>query len=289
VFDSYGSPNSELPTPNFKEGLMRKPIITLLTDFGTKDPYVASMKGVILKINPQCALVDITHQVSPHQVQEGAFILANAYSYFPIGTIHLSVVDPGVGGMRKPILLVTQNYFFVGPDNGLFTLVAQREKVKQVVVLTQKKYFLPGVSQTFHGRDIFAPVAAHLSLGTKPNVFGYRINSIEEIGFQNPIIKGGKLSGEIVHIDTFGNLVSNVDKEKLFRFIKDRPFVIHAGGKIIRDLKKGYWEGKKGELAALFGSGSFLEISLIEGNAQKVLKVKRGDNIEIKLEARNSK
>jgi S-adenosylmethionine hydrolase len=262
---------------------MRNPIITLLTDFGTKDHYVASMKGVILNINPQCILIDITHQVNPHDIQKGAFLLANTYSYFPKGTIHLSVVDPGVGGTRKPILLMTQNYFFVGPDNGLFTLVARREKVKQVVVLTKRKYFLPKVSMTFHGRDIFAPVAAHLSLGIKPSVFGYEIGSLEELEFEKPIIKERKLLGEILHIDTFGNLVSNIDEEKLFRFIQSRPFVIRAGREAIHGLKKGYWEGKKGELIAILGSGGFLEISVREGNAQKMLGVKRGDTIKIQV------
>ena len=262
---------------------MRKPVITLLTDFGTKDHYVASMKGVILNINPQCLLIDISHQVNPHDVEEGAFILANTYSYFPKGTIHLSVVDPGVGGIRKPILLVTQNYSFVGPDNGLFTIVAQREKVKQVVALTKKKYFLSKVSSTFHGRDIFAPVAAHLSLGIKPNAFGHKIDSLEWLGFEGPFIKEGKLLGEILHVDTFGNLVSNIDEGKLFRFIQGRPFVIRAGRKTIRGLKKGYWEGKKDEAIALLGSGGFLEISIREGNAQKVLKAKRGDAIEVTI------
>lgn len=260
---------------------MKNSIITLLTDFGTKDPYVASMKGVILTINPRCIVIDITHQVNRHDVHEGAFILANTYSYFPGGTIHLSVVDPEVGGTRKPILLVTQNHIFVGPDNGLFTLIAQREKVRQVVVLTEKKYFLPKVSKTFHGRDLFAPVAAHLSLGIRPDAFGHRIDSIKELGFQKPIPKNGKLSGEILNIDTFGNLVSNIDEETLFRFTKKQPFVIRAGRKIIRGLKKGYWEGKKGELIALVGSGGFLEISLREGSAQKMLRSKRGDPIQI--------
>jgi len=258
---------------------MRKPIITLLTDFGTKDHYVASMKGVILSINPQCLLIDITHQVNPHDIREGAFILANAYSYFPKGTIHLSVVDPEVGGKRKPVLLVSQNYFFVGPDNGLFTLVAQRDRVKQVIVLTKKRYFLPNVSSTFHGRDIFAPVAAHLSLGIKPNAFGHEIDSLEELGFEKPISKDGRLLGGILHIDTFGNLVSNIEEEKLFRFIQDQPFIIRIGRKTIHGLKKGYWEGRKGEPIALFGSGGFLEISIGEGNAKKTLRIKKGDRI----------
>jgi S-adenosylmethionine hydrolase len=261
---------------------MKNPIITLLTDFGTKDHYVASMKGVILNINPQCLLVDITHQVNPHDIEEGAFILASAYSYFPKGTIHLSVVDPGVGGIRKPILLVTRNYFFIGPDNGFFSLVLQREKVKQIVALTEKKYFLPKVSRTFHGRDVFAPVAGHLSVGIKPNAFGYEINSLKKLRVQKPVVKEGKLLGEILHVDTFGNLISNIDEGKLFRFIKGRLFAIRAGRKTIRGLKKGYWEAKKGELIALLGSGGFLEISAREGSAQKMLKVKKGDPILIR-------
>jgi len=262
---------------------MKNSIISLLTDFGEKDHYVASMKGVILNINPQCTLVDITHEVRPHDIQEGAFILANTYSYFPKGTIHLSVVDPEVGGMRKPILLVTQNYFFVGPDNGLFTFIAQREKVKQVVVLTKKQYFLPKLSMTFHGRDIFASVAAYLSSGIKPNAFGYKTNALKKLRYQKPIIKEGKLLGEIFHIDTFGNLISNIDEEKLFRFIKGRPFIIRIGRTAIHGLKKGYWQGKKGEKIALIGSSGFLEISVNKGNAQKVLKVKKGNSVIVSV------
>lgn len=262
---------------------MRSPIITLLTDFGLKDPYVASMKGVILKINPRCKLIDITHQVNPHDVQEGAFILANAYSTFPKGTIHLAVVDPGVGGARKPILLVTENYFFVGPDNGLFTFALQQEKMKLGVALTRPNFFLPRVSTTFHGRDIFAPVAAHLSLGIRPKAFGKNIDSWVELPFKKPRTKEGKLLGEIIHVDTFGNLVSNIDERSLFQFSKDRSFVIRVGRRTIRSLKRRYGEGKNNEPIALFGSGGFLEISIREDNAQKLLKVRRRDPIEIQL------
>ena len=134
---------------------------------------------------------------------------------------------------------------------------------------------------TFHGRDIFAPVAAHLSLGVRPGAFGYKTESLKEIGIRRPIVKNGKLSGEILHIDTFGSLVSNIDEERLFQFIRGRPFVIRAGGKGIRELKRGYWEGKKGEPIALIGSGGFLELSVREGNAQKMLKAKRGDPVQI--------
>jgi S-adenosylmethionine hydrolase len=270
---------------------MKRPIITLLTDFGTKDHYVASMKGVILSINPRCLLIDITHLVSPHDIREGAFILFNAYSHFPKGTIHLAVVDPGVGGARRPLLLVTQNYFFVGPDNGLFTMISRKESVNQIIALDNQKYQRSKVSTTFHGRDIFAPVAAHLSMGVRPNALGHKIDSLVWLGFEAPFIKEGRLLGEILHVDTFGNLVSNIDEGGLIRFIQGRPFVIRAGRKTVRGLKKGYWEGKKDEPIALIGSGGFLEISVREGNAQKSLKVKRGDPIEIstKFQTSNSK
>ena len=260
---------------------MKRPIITLLTDFGTKDHYVASMKGAILSINPRCLLIDITHQVNPQDIEEGAFILANAYSYFPKGTIHLAVVDPGVGGTRKPLLLVTPSHCFVGPDNGLFTIVARKERVERIIALDKQKYHLSKVSPTFHGRDIFAPVAAHLSLGVSPSAFGHKVESLSGLKFEGPFIRDGKLLGEILHIDTFGNLVSSIDEERLFRFTRGRSFVIRAGGENIRGFKRGYWEGKKGELIALLGSGGFLEISAREGKAQRVLKAKRGDPIQI--------
>lgn len=263
---------------------MRKPIITLLTDFGIKDHYVASMKGVILNINPQCNLVDITHEVRPHDIQEGAFILANAFSFFPRGTIHIAVVDPGVGGLRKPILLVTQNYFWVGPDNGLFSLVAKRDKVKEVIHLTNKKYFLPNVSTTFHGRDIFAPVAGRLSLGIKPEALGEKLDHWVELDLRKPEIRKQRLLGEIVFIDHFGNLISNIDETMFFQFTKKRPYVIWAGKRRIDHLRKGYWEGKPGELVALFGSSGYLEISMNRGNAQRTLKVKRGDPLQVDIE-----
>jgi S-adenosylmethionine hydrolase len=262
---------------------MRNPIITLLTDFGLKDPYVASMKGVILSINPQCTLVDITHQVSPYDIKEGAFILAQAYSTFPKGTIHLSVVDPRVGSPRKPILFVTKNYFFIGPDNGLFTFALKREKLKKVIALGKMEFFLPEVSPTFHGRDLFAPVAAHLSSGVAPESFGRVIKSWNEISFPEPVLRQEKLIGEVVHIDTFGNLVCNIDYKNLLKFSKSRPFVIKIGKRTMRGLKKGYWEGRKDEPMALIGSGGFLEISVRERNAQKLFKVKRGDKITVSV------
>ncbi|HSB05492.1 MAG TPA: SAM-dependent chlorinase/fluorinase, partial [Thermodesulfobacteriota bacterium] len=260
---------------------MRNPIITLLTDFGTKDHYVASMKGVILGINPRCTLIDISHQVSAQDIREGAYLLASAFASFPKGTIHLSVVDPGVGGPRKPILIVTSNDFFVGPDNGIFTLALLREKVEKVVALTRGKYFLSRVSSTFHGRDVFAPVAAHLSSGVHPEAFGNEIGSWESFSISRPEEKTKELVGEILHIDSFGNLISNIDEETFLSFTRSRAFLIRVGRQTIQGLKQGYWEGKKDEAMALIGSGGFLEISLREGSAWKKLKVKRGDRIKI--------
>jgi S-adenosylmethionine hydrolase len=260
---------------------MRRSTITLLTDFGTRDHYVASMKGVVLGINPQCTLIDITHQVRPHDIEEGALILANGYSYFPKGTIHVSVVDPGVGSPRKPVLLVTRNYLFLGPDNGLLTLAAQGDMVKQVIELTNQKFFLSRISTTFHGRDIFAPVAAHLSLGIRPSVLGPRLDSWVKLDVGEPSIIGGELVGKALHIDVFGNLVSNISEGRIFQFSRGRPVVIRAGAKNIHGLRKGYWEGKRGDPIALIGSGGFLEISVKEGNAQRVLKVKKGDRIKV--------
>ncbi len=262
---------------------MRHPIITLLTDFGLNDHYVASMKGVIVGINPRCILVDISHQVAPQDVEEGAFVLAAAFASFPPGTIHLGVVDPGVGGPRRPLLVVTENYYFIGPDNGLFSLALRRENIKRVIVPTNKSFFLPRTSSTFHGRDVFAPVAAHLSLGVTPANFGSSTGEWADLGLNRPERKGKELTGEIIHVDAFGNLVSNIDEKSLFDFIRDRRFSVQAGRCRTRGLKRGYWEGRKGETLALLGSGGFLEIAVREGNARKKLKAGRGDKIKVTL------
>lgn len=262
---------------------MRNRIITLLTDFGTKDHYVASMKGTILGINPRSNIVDISHQISPQDIQEGAFLLASAFSSFPRGTIHLSVVDPGVGGPRRPILIVTSRYYFIGPDNGIFTLVLQREKVKQVVALTNRKYFLSRVSSTFHGRDVFAPVAAHLSLGIGPKSFGDEIDSWESLRIKTPERTGTELLGEVLYVDAFGNLISNIDKKTFLDFTRSHDFVIKTGGQSIHGLKRGYWEGKQGKVIAVIGSSGSLEVSIRERNAQKLLHMKRGDRIKVQI------
>ncbi len=262
---------------------MRNPIITLLTDFGLKDHYVASMKGVMLSINPHATLVDVTHQVAPQDIHEGGFILANAYPCFPRGTIHLAVVDPGVGGSRKPILLVTEDHYFVGPDNGLFTFVMQKEKRTKVLSLTNPAYFLPRVSDTFHGRDVFAPVAGYLSRGIKPEDFGSRLRSWVSLDVREPSVKGNALTGEVVHVDAFGNLVSNISEEALRGFSGKRPVMVRIGRRTIGRIGKSYGDGAKGEVVALIGSGGFLEVSVSEGNAQRALKIQKGEKVKVEV------
>jgi S-adenosylmethionine hydrolase len=262
---------------------MRPAIITLLTDFGTRDHYVASMKGAILSINSRCVLVDMTHHVTAHNVDEAAFLLANAYSSFPRGTIHLCVVDPGVGSPRRGMLMMAGGHLFVGPDNGLFTLVAWREKVKGVIALTQSRFFSPAVSPTFHGRDIFAPVAAHLSLGVKPRAFGLEMEDWVKLRVPQPRRSEGKLLGEIIHIDAFGNLITNVREQGLSEFTRGGSPVLRVGRRTIQGIRKGYWEGEPSEPMALIGSSGFLEISIREGNAQKALRLNKGDKIQIQL------
>jgi S-adenosylmethionine hydrolase len=263
---------------------MKRRIVTLLTDFGTQDHYVASMKGVILGINSVCTLVDISHEVRPHDIREGALILANVYSCFPKGTIHLAVVDPGVGSSRKPILLITKDYFFLGPDNGLLGLAAEKDGVEKAIVVSNRGFFRPSISSTFHGRDIFAPVAGHLSAGIPPELLGRRVRSWVKLDLGEPKIVKKDLVGEISHIDVFGNIVTNISQQDLNRFAKKRAVVISIGRREIRGLRKGYWEAKKGELLALIGSGDFLEISVREGDAQKVLKSRRSDRVRIRLQ-----
>ena len=263
---------------------MKHRIVTLLTDFGTRDHYVASMKGVILGINPVCTLVDISHEVRPHDIREGALILANVYPYFPRGTIHLAVVDPGVGSSRKPILFITKDYFFLGPDNGLLSVAAEKDWVKKVIILSNRSFFRPSISSTFHGRDIFASVAGYLSTGIEPESVGRVVSSWVKFDFGKPWIVKGDLVGQISHIDSFGNIVTNISQQDLNRFAKKRAIVISIGKREIQGLRKGYWEPKKGELLGLIGSGDFLEISVREGDARKVLKSRRSDRVRIRLQ-----
>lgn len=259
-----------------------KKVITLLTDFGTRDPYVASMKGIILGINPKVKIVDITHQIPPQDILEAAYTLFASYKYFPKGTIHIIVVDPGVGGRRKIIALKTKDYIFIAPDNGVLSLVLQKEQIREIVEVTNRKYFLKPVSDTFHGRDIFSPVATYLSKGIPLRNFGRRIQRIKELEIAKPEVKKGKLVGRIIHIDRFGNLVTNIDREILSKLkIKNEKVKIEIGKRKIVGVKRSYVSVRKGKILALFGSSGFLEISVNLRSASKILGIKRGETVKI--------
>jgi len=252
-------------------------IITLLTDFGTEDSYVGAMKGVILSINPDATIIDISHQIPPQDITAGAFVLSQAAPFFPKGTVHIAVVDPGVGGKRKPILIQTDRYFFVGPDNGIFSLALQNERIRQKIHLTNKDYFLGYISSTFHGRDIFSPVGAYLSLGIDPAMLGKKIKQIKNLGFKKPYVKGRKITGEIIHIDRFGNLITNIDERLLKKVFKNRIFEVEVCDNIIKRFVPSYTNAKQGEPIGLIGSSGLMEIAMREKNASIELGIKRGD------------
>ncbi|MFQ6032938.1 MAG: S-adenosyl-l-methionine hydroxide adenosyltransferase family protein [Candidatus Zixiibacteriota bacterium] len=260
---------------------MRKKIITLLTDFGTKDGYIGAVKGVIKRINPQAEIVDITHDVDSYDVLGAAFALNNSYRYFPKGTIHLAVVDPGVGSLRQPILVGTKDFFFVGPDNGIFSFIYQREDLTDIIVISNKNYFLAELSRTFHARDIFAPIAAYLSLGIKTDEFGAPAKECVKLIVSQPQSKGKSLKGQIIHIDRFGNLITNISADLLK---KKQNLEIILGKRKIKKMTRSYFEIEEKRLGALIGSSGFLELAINQGNAQKLLRAKVGDRIRINFE-----
>lgn len=250
-------------------------IITLLTDFGTQDYFVGAMKGVIFSINAEVKIADITHEILPQDTRAAAFTLANYYKTFPPGTIHLSVVDPGVGSSRRAILAETNNYYFVAPDNGLLSFVFAEEKNLRVYELTNEKFFRPSVSQTFHGRDIFAPVAAHLSKGISAAAFGREIKDFVRFEIAEPgKISANEIEGEIIHIDRFGNLITNFKGEDL-----PEKFVIRITEKTFSKHLKYYAEADPGEIFSILGSAGFLEIVAYRDSAKALLNAKIGDKV----------
>ena len=247
---------------------MKNPgLISLLSDFGSSDWYVGTMKGVILSINPQVRIIDICHEVRPHHIVSGAFMLQASYSYFPEGTIHTVVVDPGVGGERRAIIVETESYYFVGPDNGLLSFVLESEKPQRIVEITRDEYFLKPTSHTFHGRDVFAPVAAHLSAGVPLEKFGKEIENPVRIDVAKPILLGaGKARGHILYLDTFGNAITDVPSSML-----SNNFIITIKDKVIDKVCASYSQATQGEIFCIVGSSGSLEISAKEESAAEVL------------------
>jgi S-adenosyl-L-methionine hydrolase (adenosine-forming) len=259
-------------------------IITLLSDFGTEDYFVGAMKGVILSRSPKAVVVDITHAIPRQDVQAAAYTLSAAYSYFPTGSIHLAVVDPGVGSDRRPVLIEAAAHLFVGPDNGLFSLVLDQIPTARIRHLTNAAYFLPNPSSTFHGRDIFAPVAAALAEGVSPEDLGPTIE--DPIQFKTlrcePAVEGGLL-GRIVHIDHFGNCVTNVPWAGLPPRSAAHPFYLRVKEFEIRKLARSYSEGgsEPGTPFLIYGSAGFLEISVQSNSAAAQLKIRVGDPVRL--------
>jgi S-adenosylmethionine hydrolase len=259
-------------------------IITLLTDFGTEDYFVAAMKGVILTRSPNSVLVDITHAIPPQDVRAAAFTLSAAYSNFPAGSIHLAVVDPGVGSNRRPVLIEAGAHLFVGPDNGLFSFVLDQVPEARIRHLTNAAYFLPNPSSTFHGRDVFAPVAAALAEGVPPEKLGPTIQ--DPIRFQSSQCEStadGALTGRIMHIDHFGNCVTNLPCDRLLPLSPARPFSLQVKEFHIQKLAQSYREGAadRGTPFLICGSAGFVEISVQSNSAARQLKIRVGEPVRL--------
>jgi S-adenosylmethionine hydrolase len=255
---------------------LRPSLITLLTDFGTRDAYVAAMKGVICSLNPQAVLVDLSHDVPPQDIRAGALNLVAAAPYFPPGTIHLAVVDPGVGGPRRALAAHCRGQFWVGPDNGLFHLIFRQASPLSLVSLVNPAYFRPRVSATFHGRDIFAPVAAHLSLGVDLNRFGPKIADPVALDLPEPRFGPEGVWGEIMYVDQFGNLISNISFGELSAWRGQQDISLKAGPVALRGLARTYSDVAPGEFLALEGSHGFLEIACAMANAARRLNAGLG-------------
>lgn len=258
-------------------------VITLLTDFGLRDGYPGVMKGVIWKIAPDVQIADISHSIKPQNILQGSLALARTAPFFPPGTVHVAVVDPGVGTQRRPIGLHIGVQYFIGPDNGLFTHVLKKAAAEhvfiQVVHLDQSKFWLPEISRVFHGRDIFAPSAAHLALGIPLGEMGTLINDPIMLPIPHPLpLPGGGLRGQVIEIDTFGNLSTNIEEAHL-RSLGD-VYVMIAGHRI-DTLVSTFGDRPKGTLIALYGTSHDLSISIVNGDAAHTLNVTVGDVVEL--------
>jgi S-adenosylmethionine hydrolase len=252
--------------------------ITLLTDFGTKDPYVGIVKGVILSTNPDVRIVDITHDVDPQDVREGAFLVEEYYRYFAKGTVHIAVVDPTVGSDRKPIIFSKDGYFFIGPDNGLFTLLYD-DNVRAYAI-ENRRYMLKEISATFHGRDIFAPAAAYLSSGVQLSSFGSVVQDPVRLPDLLPTLMENGLHGEVVRFDRFGNVITNISGTVVQDFADGRAITITLRDMSFSTIHKSYYEG---EVVSLIGSAGYLEFGLFMGSLREKMGLCKGDPVTITI------
>ena len=257
-------------------------VITLTTDFGTADWFVGTMKGVILSIAPRAKVVDITHEIPGGDIRAGAFALAASYRFFPRKAIHVAVVDPGVGSRRTAIAVQTADYFFVGPDNGVLSLALAKERIKSIHRLTNEKFFLQPVSQTFHGRDVFAPVAAHLCEGVAIRKFGPEQKYFTRLDWSGPRQNRGTLQGEVVYIDRFGNAITNIGSVVLAQS-KQSSLAIFVKQKRLCPMKDFYQAVPSGRPVGVIGSSGFLEIAVNGGSAAQKFGLKIGDAVEVRV------
>lgn len=261
---------------------MSNPIVTLTTDYGTKDHLVGVLKGVILRIVPNATVVDINHHVVPFDVLDGALTLAAAYSYFPPRTVHVVVVDPGVGTERRPILASCDQHYFVAPDNGVLSLVYARDAATSVRHVTSSHYFLNPVSPTFHGRDIFAPVGAWLARNYQTEAFGEEISDYTRFTLPRPKSAGQAMKGVVLRVDSFGNLMTNFTPEDLpAAGVADGTIKLEIAGKRVERLGRTFADGPAGEPVAIVGSSGFLEIAVNQGNAARTLGANRGSEVTL--------
>ncbi|MEM3700597.1 MAG: SAM-dependent chlorinase/fluorinase [Candidatus Bathyarchaeia archaeon] len=266
----------------FIKKVMPRSIITLTTDFGLKDPYAAEMKAVILSINPNAVIVDVTHEIEKFNVRMGAYVLASASQYFPKGTVHVAVVDPGVGTPRRPILIQTKEALYIGPDNGLLALAAKNQGIKHIYEIKNKKFMMPRISNTFHGRDIFAPAAAYLSKGMKPAEFGPETDEMVISKFAKVVRRGNAFFGEVLYVDDFGNVITNFGEKELKELgIRNAVNLEVKGVNLKLKLCKAYAEVEAQKPLAIIGSHNFLEISINQGNAAKTFKIQVEDRVKL--------
>lgn len=262
---------------------MAEPLITLTTDYGTVDHLTGVLKGVILTINPEARVYDITHHVRRHDVLDGALTVAQNYRYWPARTIHVVIVDPGVGTERRPLLASAGGHYFIAPDNGVLSLVFERERDVQVRHITAEHYFLHPVSKTFHGRDIFAPCAGWLSRNWQPETFGPEIQDYQRLPWPQPEVAAERVRGVILRSDHFGNLLTNLRREDLPPLESGRPFRLRVGRAEARRLISTFSEGNPGELCLVMGSSGYYELCVNCGSAAEVAGASSGTPFELEF------
>jgi S-adenosylmethionine hydrolase len=255
-------------------------IVTLTTDFGLSDPFVGIVKGVLLARAPGATIVDVTHGIPPQDVLAGALVLRQAVPFFPAGTIHVAVVDPGVGTSRRPLCVETSRGLLVGPDNGLLSLAAPRGDLRRVVHVTAERFFLSPRSTTFHGRDVFAPVAAALASGTSAAELGTEVADMERLGLPSPTVEARRIRGQVIYVDHFGNLVTNIDGETLAR-LEGTPSAIVVGGMRIPGIAASYAAVPTGSPLSVLNSWGLLEVAVRDSSALKHLGAGVGESVVV--------